>query len=353
MIHKKDTQSDLTKSAAGIFIISVILIFIYFAKGILTPIIIAFIFALLLLPIVYFLKNKLKFPDVLASLSAIIVALSVLSVLVFVLSSQIANLLNDLPVIQKNLLTNFHQLQEWISQTFNFNLKKQSDIIHKSLESGKLISANSFESLNGITDIIFNIVLIPIYTFLILIYRHNFVKFIQQINKKGRVTKTNEILNQISKVIRQYMLGLFIEMIIVALMTGVGLWIIGAKYFIFLGLLTAILNLIPYIGILIACSISLLMTIVGGTDLSLISGVIIVNVVVQLIDNNILIPKVVGSQVSINAFASMLAVIIGGAIAGVGGMFLAIPVLAILKVIFDHVENLKPYSLLIGEIKRK
>jgi predicted PurR-regulated permease PerM len=353
VIHKKDTQSDLTKSAAGIFIISVILIFIYFAKGILTPIIIAFIFALLLLPIVYFLKNKLKFPDVLASLSAIIVALSVLSVLVFVLSSQIANLLNDLPVIQKNLLTNFHQLQEWISQTFNFNLKKQSDIIHKSLESGKLISANSFESLNGITDIIFNIVLIPIYTFLILIYRHNFVKFIQQINKKGRVTKTNEILNQISKVIRQYMLGLFIEMIIVALMTGVGLWIIGAKYFIFLGLLTAILNLIPYIGILIACSISLLMTIVGGTDLSLISGVIIVNVVVQLIDNNILIPKVVGSQVSINAFASMLAVIIGGAIAGVGGMFLAIPVLAILKVIFDHVENLKPYSLLIGEIKRK
>ena len=353
MIYKKDTQSDLTKSAAGIFILSVILIFIYFAKGILTPIIIAFIFALLLLPIVYFLKNKLRFPDVLASLSAIIVALAILGVLIFVLSSQIVNLLNDLPVIQKNLLTNFHQLQEWISQTFNFNLKKQSDIIHKSLESGKLISANSFESLNGITDIIFNIVLIPIYTFLILIYRHNFVKFIQQINKKGRVTKTNEILNQISNVIRQYMFGLFIEMIIVALMTGVGLWIIGAKYFIFLGLLTAILNLIPYIGILIACSISLLMTIVGGTDLSLISGVIIVNVVVQLIDNNILIPKVVGSQVSINAFASMLTVIIGGAIAGVGGMFLAIPVLAILKVIFDHVENLKHYSLLIGEIKRK
>jgi predicted PurR-regulated permease PerM len=94
--------------------------------------------------------------------------------------------------------------------------------------------------------------------------------------------------------------------------------------------------------------ISILATLGNSTDLSLVFGVLLVNVIVQLIDNNVLVPKIVGNQVRINALASIVGVIVGGSIAGLPGMFLSIPLIAILKVVFDHVNVLKPWAHLIG-----
>jgi predicted PurR-regulated permease PerM len=125
--------------------------------------------------------------------------------------------------------------------------------------------------------------------------------------------------------------------------------IIGVKYAILLGVITGILNLIPYIGILFAGILSILASLTGSPDLSIISGVIIVNSIVQLIDNNILTPMIVSSKVEINAFVSIIGIIIGGAVAGISGMFLAIPILAILKVIFDRIESLAPWGYLMGD----
>ncbi|MNE93126.1 AI-2 transport protein TqsA [compost metagenome] len=70
---------------------------------------------------------------------------------------------------------------------------------------------------------------------------------------------------------------------------------------------------------------------------------------VQFLDNNILMPRIVGSKVQINALASILSVIIGGALAGIPGMFLAIPITAILKVVFDAAPGLEPYGYLLGD----
>jgi hypothetical protein len=110
-----------------------------------------------------------------------------------------------------------------------------------------------------------------------------------------------------------------------------------------------LLNLIPYLGILVAMVISIFATLTGTPDLSMIFGVIIVTIIVQLIDNNILVPLVVSSKVEINAMASIVGIIIGGAIAGIPGMFLAIPTIAVLKVIFDRIEPLKPWGYLMGD----
>src|SRR5690606_18288423 len=122
-----------------------------------------------------------------------------------------------------------------------------------------------------------------------------------------------------------YITGLLIEVLIVAILTSFGLWLIGLDYFIFLGVMTAFFNLIPYIGIIAACTISGFIALSGSTDPTLIIGVVVVNIIVQFIDNNLLIPKVVGSKVSVNALTSMVGVIIGGSLAGIPGMFLAIP----------------------------
>ena len=157
------------------------------------------------------------------------------------------------------------------------------------------------------------------------------------------------ILSQIKTVVQSYIVGLLIEMGVVGVLTSVGLMLLGVEYAILLGVITAILNLIPYIGILIAAIVSILATLVNSSELSAIIGVILLNVVVQFIDNNILVPRIVGNKVRINALVSMVGVVIGGSLAGIAGMFLAIPLIAILKVIFDRIEILSPWGYLMGD----
>jgi predicted PurR-regulated permease PerM len=157
-----------------------------------------------------------------------------------------------------------------------------------------------------------------------------------------------DILSQIKVSINNYIVSLILEMLVVAILTSLGLWIIGVKYFILLGLITGILNLIPYIGITAAGVITILASLTGSAETSLIIGILIVNLIVQLIDNNLLVPLIINSKVEINAFVSIMGIIIGGSAAGIAGMFLAIPLLAILKIIFDRIESLEPWGYLMG-----
>lgn len=145
------------------------------------------------------------------------------------------------------------------------------------------------------------------------------------------------------------MFGVCIQVATIAALTTIGLTIVGVPYALLLGVITGILGLIPYLGNILACLITIFATLTGSPDLNLILGVIIVTVIVQLIDNNILVPMVVSSKVEINAIASIIGIFIGGMLAGIAGMFLAIPLLAILKVIFDNVPSLQPWGYLIGD----
>jgi predicted PurR-regulated permease PerM len=342
----------LVNIAAGAFLIIAIATLIYVAQRVLVPLGLAFVFANLLYPAVRFLKSKLRFPDLLAILLSMIVVIVVLGTIFMILGSEVGKVFKDLPQVTHNAKVNLDHVQHWIDNTFHLSYNKQSEMI-KTMKDTEMMKPKSMEPLFSVTSLLLNVILIPIYTFLILIYRKNLVAFVVTVSKKSKgskaVSTTYELLFEINSILMQYLGGLGIEMCIVALLTGTGLWIIGVKYFVFLGILTGMLNLIPYIGILIAGLISILMTLAGSTNLALIGGVVAVNVIVQLIDNNFLLPKIVGSKVSINALASVCGVIIGGALAGVGGMFLALPALAVLNIIFDHVENLRPFNYLIGE----
>jgi predicted PurR-regulated permease PerM len=173
--------------------------------------------------------------------------------------------------------------------------------------------------------------------------------FFSKLIKKEYHPKLQDILSQIKVAVKSYIVGLIIEMIMVSILTTVGFMIIGVKYAILLGIITGILNLIPYVGILFAGVLSIVASLTGSPDLSIIVGVIVVNIIVQLIDNNVLVPLVVSSKVQINAFVSIVGIIIGGAISGISGMFLAIPIIAILKVIFDRIEYLEPWGYLMGD----
>ena len=148
------------------------------------------------------------------------------------------------------------------------------------------------------------------------------------------------------------MVGLLLEMAIVTILNTAGFLIVGVQYAVFLGLLAAVLNLIPYIGMLIAAVLCMAVTLTTSENMSDIIWVGVILIVVQFFDNNFIMPYVVSSKVRVNALVSIIGVLIGGALAGLSGMFLSIPALAILKSIFERVDDLKPWGELLGDEKR-
>lgn len=330
--------------------LSLILIILYVGGDIIMPLILALLFAILLRPLVIFFNKKCKIPHVLAVLTSVLLFVIFIISVVFFISYQVSNFVDDWPKIQHNMRLNYDHLQKWIKDSFNISYRKQETY----LESVKIDSLNNKQAIVGNTlstfsSTLLDLVLIPIYTFLILLYRNLFKKFLSKLVAKDNHPILIDILSEIKLVVQSYIVGLLIEMGVVAVLTTIGLMIIGVPYAILLGTITALLNLIPYIGILVAGAISILVALTNFTDFSTAIGVIVVNSIVQLIDNNFLVPKIVASKVKLNALVSIIAVFIGGALAGVMGMFLAIPVSAIIKVIFDRIDTLKPWGYLFGD----
>ncbi|MFV8342059.1 AI-2E family transporter [Flavobacterium sp. XS2P39] len=330
--------------------IMAILFIFYIGQDILIPVMMSFLFAILLYPIVQFLKSKLRFPHVLAVMLAVLLFVLLFIGLFVFLSFQISDFAADFDKIERNINIHLRNIQGFIRDNFHLSSREQRQYIdtatEDSMEKGKELIGTTLMSF---TDTLVNLTLIPIYTFLILLYRTHFLLFLSKLFKKENHEQLKDILTNIRVAINSYIVGLIIEMILVSTMTTLGFMVIGVKYAILLGVITGILNLIPYIGILFAGVLSIVASLTGSPDLSIIIGVIVISIVVQLIDNNILVPLIVSSKVEINAFVSIVGIIIGGAIAGVSGMFLALPILAVLKVIFDRIEALEPWGYLMGD----
>lgn len=330
-------------------LISLIALFviIYYGQGIIIPVLMAGLFSILLGPVNSFLKNKLRFPHVLAVFFTVLLFVLFFVGIVFFLSWQISDMMHDWAKIKANVNIHINNLQELVRDNFNVSKREQNKILNDAAnDSGKELVGSTLVS---VSDTLLNLVLLPIYTFLILLYRTHFIKFLAKLYKKEYHQKLQEILMQIKVSVQSYIVGLFIEMIIVSTLTTIGFMIIGVEYAFLLGVITGLLNLIPYVGILFAGLLSMAASLTASPDLTIVIGVIVVNVIVQFIDNNFLVPMIVSSKVEINALVSIVGIIVGGAVAGVAGMFLAIPLIAIAKVIFDRIDGLSPWGYLMGD----
>ncbi len=183
---------------------------------------------------------------------------------------------------------------------------------------------------------------------MILYYQPLLLDFIRKVFGTGNKSEVNEVLSSTKSIIQRYLVALFIETVIVAVLNSIGLMLLGIEYAILFGVIGAILNLIPYIGGIIAIALPMMLALATQSVTSALL-VLLVYSIIQLIDNNYIIPKLVGSRVKINALVSIVAVIAGGALWGIPGMFLSIPLTAIVKVIFDHIDSLKPWGFLLGD----
>ncbi|MDF3026298.1 MAG: hypothetical protein K0S23_605 [Fluviicola sp.] len=340
-------QDKYLKRIFTILLLTSLTVIICLASDILFPLLLAFIFAVLIRPIDSFLQNKWRFPKLLSVILTVTIAILFFAGVMFLLGLQLRDFFDDLPTLEKNMTKVLHDIEGWINKKFGVTHFQQEKMVKENFKKGNFFSMENFGSITGA---LINFILVPLYLFLFLFYRSLLLNFLLKLVPAESSEKMQIVVNDIKIIIRMYILGLLLEIAIVAALTTLGLWLIGVKYALFLGLLVSLLNLIPYVGILVANFLSCLISLSNNPSIEQsVLGVIAIIGTVQLIDNNILLPRIVGSKVRINALASILCVIIGGSLAGVPGMFLAIPVTAILKVVFDAIPNLEPYGYLLGD----
>ena len=325
-----------------------LVIILYVGQGILLPLVFAVIIAIVLNPIVNRFQ-KFGLNRVLAIVVTLLLTLTIIGLLAWFISSQIAGFVETLPALKKNTNVLYQEFTEWLHDTFHLSRATVTKYLNQ-LRAQGLDSSSAYigQTLVTITGAFGVLILMPVYVFLVLLYKQLILGFIAMLFKNADREVVTDVVDESRTLIQSYLYGLLVEMAVVAVMNSGGLLLIGMKSAILLGVIAAILNVIPYLGGIIATALAMLVAVAtkGPSEAWL---VLIVFLTVQLIDNNFLVPKIVASQVRINALASIVAVLMGGALWGVPGMFIAIPVTALCKVIFDHVEGLKPFGLLLGD----
>lgn len=349
MTNKDYTLPFYIKASLFFIGLCALIAILYVAQSIIIPLIFAFIIAILLSPVVS-LFVRLKVNRILAIAMTLLLTIIIIFACGAFVVSQASLFADSWPtVVEKFTLL----LNNTISQAaIYFDVKPQH--IHEWINKtqGELINFNgaavgqTLMSVGGAVAVLF---IIPVYIFVILYYQPLLLEFIRRLFADNHQTEVTEIVSQTKTVVQRYLVGLIIEAAIIATLDASALLILGIDYAILLGIIAAFLNMIPYIGGIVA--VALPMMVVLATKESPWSAVYILisYYVIQLFDNNYVVPKIVASKVKINALFSIIVVLVGNMLWGVPGMFLSIPLLAIIKLIFDHIESLKPWGFLLGD----
>ncbi|MEO6287642.1 MAG: AI-2E family transporter [Dyadobacter sp.] len=344
-LHARQGYPFYIKAPMSLIGIYLFFYFLYLLQDIIVPFAFAGLIAILLNP-VYNKFQKWNFNKILSIVLTILLAVLVVAGIMFFLSSQIAHFGEMLPQLQKKTEALLTSLQSWLSSSFGISTEKQKSMVDEAMNSSRTYVG---KTLNTVFGMISFFILIPLYIFLLLFYKPLILNFIFEVFDEDNSEQVADILKETKGAVQSYIVGLMIETSIIATLNSIALLILGVKYAVLLGVIGAILNLIPYIGGIVAIALPVLMSFItkdGYTTPLLIIGAY---TLIQFADNNIIVPRVVSSKVSVNALISILVVLLGGTLWGVSGMFLSIPFVAVLKIIFDRIDELKPWGKLLGD----
>ncbi len=320
---------------------------IYYAKEFLMPLSIGAVVATLFLPLCKWLEGK-KIYRGLATLICLLVLLLFITCIGALLVWQISELSNDISVIKQRAIETYITIQEYIFNHFGITLEKQSQLLKEQQSAFTLIIPTMAGSL---ASVFVNFFLTLVYIFCLLFYRGHIKTFLLKLFPSSQRPETEKVIYSVAQVSQQYLLGLSKMIVCLWIMYGIGFSIIGVKNALFFAILCGLLEIVPFIGNITGTTLTVLIAAAQGASLPMLVGIVGTYAVVQFIQGWVLEPIIVGSQVKINPLFTIIALIIGELVWGIPGIFLAIPLIAMFKIICDHIEPLKPYGFLIGEIK--
>lgn len=332
--------------AVGVY---VVISMLYVARGIVVPIIFAVIISIVLHPLENYLL-RFKMHRILAiSITLVIAVLLVTGIGIFIIL-QISRFTNTLPELVAKFDQYLTEAIFWISGFFELNTQRISDFIAATKDNLLTKSAPAIgQTLLTLGNLFVVMLLIPVYIFMILYYEPILIEFIRRSFVHGYRHKVSQVISEVKNLVQSYISGLFIEMVIVAGLNITALLLLGIEYAVLLGIIGALLNLIPYIGGIVAVALPMMIALVTELSPWMPLWVLACYYFIQLIDNNYIVPKIVASKVKLNALVSIIVVLAFGVLWGIPGMFISIPLTAIIKLIADHIEPLKPFGFLLGD----
>jgi predicted PurR-regulated permease PerM len=313
------------------------------------PLVFAFLLALLLNPIQTWISGWVK-PGWLAIILAFIVVIIPVLVSFFLFGLQLKGALDDFSLITERLGEFVNESFRWVNSKFQFSQKEGMDFITEKVTNSIDQPIEMFASgLSESTGFFANLLLTFLFAFFFLLYKRGLKNFILQQTRKDKKETIRDMVKGIQNVTQHYLYGLLMVIVIVGLMNSIGLLIIGIDYAFFWGFLASFLAIIPYVGTAIGGFLPFVYALATMDSTWQPLAVVGLFATVQTVEGNLITPKIVGNSVQVNPFAAILALLIGQLIWGIAGMILALPVLAIVKVILDHVEITKPIGFLVGD----
>lgn len=317
-------------------------------QNILVPLIFALFISILLNPLVNFLVKR-KIPKLIAISLAILLAIIVISGLIAVVSAQITMVAKTYPDLRAKMDQLIADNISWCAEKLHTDTTNLHTWLRNTQrEITKFVTNSIGNTLMTVGSALVVIILVPVYIFLILLYKPLLLEFIRKLFAPAHHKSVVEVLVSVKTIIQSYLMGLLIEGVIMAILNSIALLALGIDYAIILGITGAIVNVIPYIGGIIGFGMPMIVALLTKSPFSALL-VFVLYTVIQFIDNHYLIPYIVASKVKINALAAIIVVLIGGTLWGVPGMFLSIPITALIKVIFDHIDELKPWGFILGD----
>ena len=320
---------------------------LYFAQEFLIPLCIGGILATMFLPFCNWMQRK-KVPKAITVLVSLLVLLSVVAALGSLIGFQVSAIIDDFELLKTQVMNGVLNIQKYIFQTLNISVKEQVKI----LKNEQPNYGNLFQIILGsMTSLLSSVLLVLVYFVFLLYYRNHIKNFLIKLVPKTKAAEMANVIQKVARVSQQYLIGLSKMIFILWVMYGIGFSIIGVKNAIFFAILCGVLEIIPFVGNITGTFITLLIAAMNGADAQVLISIVIVYGIVQFIQGWILEPLIVGSQVKINSLFTILALIIFELIWGIPGVILAIPLIAMFKIVCDYVPELHPYGFLIGEIE--
>lgn len=337
------------QATVKLLLLALVIAFLILAQDILIPLTLAVFFTFLLMPV----SRKLEqwhFPRTWAILVSIVFALAIMVALFYFFYSQVLSFVNDWPVLKNAINAKLDSVQQFISDTFHISRIEQKNWITAKIKenasTGGVLILGVF---SATTSFMASFALIPIYVFFLTLYQNKFKEFVRLIAKEDKNEHAIVVVKKVSRVSQKYVLGIFLDVVILSVLNSTGFLILGLPHAILFGVLASVLNIIPYIGVLIGSILPILMALLTFDAIGYAFAAGAVCVIVQFLDNNFITPFVVGGSVSINPLTATIVLIVSSIIWGIPGMVLCMPLTGMAKVVCDNVDSLKPYGYLMGE----
>lgn len=337
------------KALAILLLIIIIVFILIIGRSILIPLFLAGFIAVLLTPVTEWMESK-NIPRIGSIFVALLSSLLIIFGFLAFVVSQVASFTKDLKDVGGKLNSNLRNVDNFLKSKFNLETGIGNGIDQEYIVNMLQTNSSSIsEFVLGTLGSLAGVFLLPVFIFFFLLYRDHLTKFIVKIFAEDDQQKIRSEIKDLRKLVQNYIVGMVKVMAILAVLNAAALLGLGIKHAIFFAVFAAVLNIIPYLGPFLGAILPTIYAFLTMDSLFYPIGVVVCFQIIQLIESNFLTPKIVGSNVNLNAFITFIGLLIGASIWGVIGMILIIPTLAVLRKIFELSESSKPYAFLFGE----